>query len=99
MQTYLYTFRPLRDRFMETMDAQEQAAFHGHVGYTEGLLKQGKLVFKGAAINGSLGIVVFEANDPEEAATVFSGDPATQLGSLECQCQPFFVAGMRSREA
>lgn len=92
MRTFIYTFRPLREGFIETMDPGEGAAFRGHVEYTDKLLAQGTIVFKGAAADGSLGIVVFKAPDPESADAIFSGDPATRLASLECRCTEFVVA-------
>lgn len=92
MSTFVYTFVPRRDDFLSTMSDAERAAFGGNVAYTDELLAAGVLTFKGAALDGSLGIVVFEAEDETAARRIAKQDPASSLPALEVRLMPFSVA-------
>ncbi|MGX4396499.1 YciI family protein [Clostridioides difficile] len=97
MSTFAYTFAPRRSDFLTTMSEAERSAFGGHVGYTDDLFAAGVILFKGAAQDGSLGIVVFEADDDTSARRIVDADPASSVTDLEIRLLPFCVAAIRSR--
>jgi len=98
MQTYMYLFKPRRERFLETMTPGETAAMGGHAAYSGTLHKEGRLVMAGACADGSYGIIVFRATSPEEAERIFRADPAVQADIVDAELSPFRIMAMRGMD-
>ena len=91
---YISTLRPKHENFLATMTPDEKVAMGQHFLYAEALFDQGNIILGGAATDGSIGIIVFRADSPEEARQIFNNDPAVKAGIGDAELHPFKVGLM-----
>ena len=99
MPEWLYAIRsPRGAAFLEDASDEEIAAMRRHFAYLEGALDAGRLVLAGPATDGLFpGIVVFEAEDENEARAFMEADPSVQAGVMLAELHPFRVSLLRGR--
>ena len=89
--TYIMTLRPNRENFIATMTPAEKTAMDEHFLYAKGLFDRGKIILGGAATDGSIGIIVFREDSPEEARRIFDNDPAIRAGIGQAELHQFRI--------
>jgi uncharacterized protein len=97
---FIYQLRPTRLAMLtEGPMAEEEAAVDRHFSYLEELTSRGVVLLAGRTIDAgpeTVGLVVFRAQDLEEARSIMNGDPAVVAGVMSATLQCFRVALMQS---
>lgn len=87
---------PDRDDFVQTMTAEEQAAFERHAQWLRGMFNEGMLVVSGPCLGRvNTGVVIFEASDQAAAERIVADEPVTRDGHMRGDLQPFRVGHLR----
>ncbi|HSP76957.1 MAG TPA: SRPBCC domain-containing protein, partial [Myxococcaceae bacterium] len=106
---YVYFIRPARAGFFKEPTEGERTALSEHVRYIKQLLAEGRLVMAGPAFDPpqypegnalalelpTPGLVVFEAEDDEEARRILEADPAVKAGVFKGRVNPFKLSFWR----
>ena len=99
-QQYLYVLRPVERLLVAEHWTEKEAAITGrHFARLEGMLAQGRLILAGKTEGldeSTFGIVIFEADSPEEAIEIMNSDPGVAEGIMTAQLFPYRVALSRS---
>lgn len=77
---FISLLRPKRPDFLTTMTPEEKAVMGEHIEYIRNLSAQGNIAMSGAAIDGTVGVVIYRVDSPEEARRLFYNDPAVIAG-------------------
>ena len=97
MNQYLTFLTPTRATFLDDATEAEYKIVDQHFEYLKGLLAEGRLILAGRCQDGPLGIVVFEANDDEDARELVESDPAIRAGVFQAEMRPYRVALLRGQ--
>jgi uncharacterized protein YciI len=97
MSEWLCIIRPPRPTFMEDSTPDEDAVMSAHFEYLKGLLEEGKLVLAGPSLEPPFGIIVFEAENEEEARRLIAEDPSVAAGLQTPELHPFRASLLRGR--
>ncbi len=89
MSQWLCIIRPPRATFMEDSTPEEDEVMQAHFQYLEGLLEDGRLILAGPSLQPPFGIIVFEAEDEEEARRLIAADPSVASGIQRPELHPF----------
>lgn len=105
---YVYFLRPVRPELINAPTEHEMATITRHFRYLRGLLASNKLILAGRARGEmqlpdpesdmvalklpAPGIVVFEAESPEEARSIMQNDPAVKAGVFKACVDAFGLA-------
>jgi uncharacterized protein YciI len=92
---FLSILRPKHADFLNTMTPEEKEVMQQHRAYADQLFREGKIIFGGVAIDGSIGILVFRVDSAEEAGEIFEKDPAVVAGIGYPELHPFRI-GMQA---
>jgi uncharacterized protein YciI len=95
--TFISLLRPWRSDFIATMTTEEKAVMDRHLAYIDKLAREGKVIIAGAATDGSVGILVFQAGSAEEAQQILDDDPVANSGIGQLELHPFWVGIHSSR--
>jgi uncharacterized protein YciI len=95
--TFISLLRPWRSDFIATMTTEEKAVMDRHLAYIDKLAGEGKVIIAGAATDGSVGILVFQAGSAEEAQQILDDDPVANSGIGQLELHPFWVGIHSSR--
>jgi uncharacterized protein YciI len=95
--TFISLLRPWRPDFIATMTTEERAVMDRHLAYIDELAGKGKVILAGAATDGSVGILVFQAGSAEEAQQILDDDPVANSGIGQLELHPFWVGIHSSR--
>ncbi|MFL6159916.1 MAG: YciI family protein [Marmoricola sp.] len=99
MSEWIYFIHPPRERFVETITADEAAIMHTHADHLAGLLDQGVLILAGPTFGDvNTGVAVLEADDEDAARAVMMSDPAITSGLMTPELRPMRVAFLRGRD-
>ncbi|MCE1245512.1 MAG: YciI family protein [Firmicutes bacterium] len=90
--TYMYIFISGREDFLTNPTPEEAQAMQGHFNYSRQLSEAGKVRFMGGCTDGSYGIIVFEADSPEEAEEIYKNDPVVKSGVIKSDFRRFSIA-------
>lgn len=63
-----------------------------HFGYLQSLLGEGKLLLAGPCLDGTFGIVIYQADSDQEAENIMMDDPAVKAGIMTAEFHPFKVS-------
>jgi uncharacterized protein len=98
---WLYAIRsPRGAEFIENASEEESAVMGEHFAYLKAALEAGRLVLAGPATDGLFpGVVVFEADDEDEARAFMENDPSVRAGVMLAELHPFRVSLLRGRPA
>ncbi len=88
---FISLLRPKRPDFLTTQTPEEQATMGKHMDYVKDLINQGKIVMSGAAIDGTIGVLIFRVDSAEEARRYFYNDPAVIAGIGYPELHPFQI--------
>jgi uncharacterized protein YciI len=97
MADWLCIIRPPRPTFMEDSTPEEDAVMSAHFEYLKGLLAEGRLILAGPSLDPPFGIIVFEADDEEEARRVIAADPSVAAGVQTPELHPYRASLLRGR--
>lgn len=89
MSEWLCIIRPPRATFLEDSTPEEDEVMRAHFQYLEGLLEDGRLILAGPSLQPPFGIIVFEAEDEEEARRLIAADPSVASGIQRPELHPF----------
>jgi uncharacterized protein YciI len=89
---FIYIIRPYKENFIETMTDEESNIMSEHAGYIGKLLKEKTLVLAGPTLNGKFGIVVFYAENEDEAKLIMLNDPAVKKNIVTAELNPFKIS-------
>lgn len=96
MNQYIFRIHPTRpDMDSAGLYPREKRLVHEHFHYLHTLMLQGTLLLAGRTRNvtsDGFGLVVYQAQDDEEAAAIMAGDPAIREGVFHGHWYPFQVA-------
>ena len=98
MAAWLYILRPPRQTFADDMTEEERELMQAHFAYLRELLTEGKLVLAGPSLGPLFGVVVFEADDEDEARRIAAADPAVNSGLQTVELSPFRLSLLRGRD-
>jgi uncharacterized protein YciI len=98
MGAWLAILRPPRQTFVEDMTDRERAIMSEHLEYLRSLLGSDVLVVAGPSLGPLFGIVVFEAEDEEQARRIVDADPSVRAGLQTPELSPFRVTLLRGRD-
>ena len=93
MRGLWYYWLHWRPSFWEDMTPQEEAVLGPHGDYVGQLYDQGKVVLAGAIKEPPGGVVMFYADDREEAEFVMEDDPLTPARIVEMTLHEFQFVG------
>ena len=79
------------------MTREEKEVMDQHIAYTRRLFEQGKILLGGAAVDGSIGILVLQVDTAEEARIIYENDPAVKAEIGYPELHPFRI-GLFSHE-
>jgi uncharacterized protein YciI len=98
---WLYAIRsPRGAEFIENASEEESSVMGEHFAYLKAALEAGRLVLAGPATDGLFpGVVVFEADDEDEARAFMANDPSVRAGVMLAELHPFRVSLLRGRPA
>jgi uncharacterized protein YciI len=98
---WLYAIRsPRGAEFIENASEEESSVMGEHFAYLKAALEAGRLVLAGPATDGLFpGVVVFEADDEDEARAFMENDPSVRAGVMLAELHPFRVSLLRGRPA
>jgi uncharacterized protein YciI len=88
---FISLLRVKRAGFLATMTPEERAVMEEHMIYVKGLFDKGKILFAGAATDGTVGIIVYRADSADEAQQLYDNDPAVRAGIGYPELHPFHV--------
>ncbi|MGE5560740.1 MAG: YciI family protein [Chloroflexota bacterium] len=91
-QAYIYTIRPRRAGFGDSMTEREEAIMDEHFRRLKGMLQEGTLLIAGPCEDAAFGIVVFYAESDQEAEAVMAADPAVREGLMDAEVHRFVVS-------
>lgn len=91
---FITLLRLKRPDFLTTMTPEEQAVMGEHIEYIRNLSAQGNIAMSGAAIDGSVGVVIYRVDSAEEARRLFYNDPAVIAGIGYPELHPFRIGHM-----
>jgi len=92
---YIYTLKPPRENFTETITPQEELIVGAHYNYLKNLLEEGKLIMAARTYNAKFGIVIFEADTEEKAREIMDNDPAIIQKVFTAELNPLHIALIR----
>jgi uncharacterized protein YciI len=90
--SFIYLLRPVRPGFVETMTPREEAVVEEHFAHLQRLLAEGRLILAGPCLDGTFGVVIFEATSEEEAASLMRADPAVRESVMTAELHAFRVS-------
>ena len=97
-QEFLYTIRPTRlEMLSDGGTAAEQTILSQHFSYLQELTQQGTVVMAARTLTTgpeTFGIVIFYAQDEEQAQAIMATDPAVAQGVMQAELFPFRIALM-----
>ncbi|MCW2755042.1 MAG: hypothetical protein JWQ32_2453 [Marmoricola sp.] len=98
MSEWIYFIHPPRERFVETISAEETSIMRTHAGHLSDLLEAGVLILAGPTFGDvNTGVAVFEAPDEEAARAVMMSDPAVTSGLMTPELRAMRVSYLRGR--
>lgn len=77
---------------METISEDEERIMEAHFEYLKKLSEEGRIIIAGPCLDGSFGIIVFNARDMDEAKTIMEQDPSVKARIMEAELHPFRVS-------
>jgi uncharacterized protein YciI len=89
---YYVLFHSPGEKWVDSLSFQEQPGVEEHVGYMASFLESGRLAIGGPFLDNSGGMMVFRAENQEEAETTANADPAVKKGLLKVTVKPWFAA-------
>jgi uncharacterized protein YciI len=94
VRQFVYVVRPMRLGMLEEPTNDEARIVREHFVHLQKLLADGRLHLAGPAPDGAetFGIVVFDAEDDEQARATMESDPAVVQGAMTARLHPFRVA-------
>lgn len=96
---YLYKIQPTRTEMLTRGPTpEEEASVEEHFAYLQALTESGVVILAGRTLNtdeSSFGIVVFEAETDEAAASIMNDDPAIRDGVMRAELFPYRIALQR----
>jgi uncharacterized protein YciI len=98
MSDWLCIIRPPRATFISDMREHERALMGEHFGYLRQLLREGRLLLAGPALDPPFGIIVLTAESEEEAWELVRADPSVAAGLQTPELYPFRVSLIAGRD-
>ena len=99
---YLYTIKPTRLGMLTDGGTHEEGAVLGeHYGHLRKLTREGTVILAGRTQTTgpeTFGIVIFYAEDDEEAEAFMAADPAVAQGVMQAELFPYRIALMAQPE-
>ena len=96
MAEWIYFLHAPRDRFAETMSAEEERIMGEHFQRLAALHGEGITILVGPTLGDvNTGIAIFEAPDEDAARAIMDDDPAITSGLMRGELRPFRVALLR----
>ena len=96
--TFFSLLRSTRPDFLATMTPGEREVMREHMEYVKSLFDRGKILFGGAATDGTMGILVYQVRTAAEAQELFDNDPAVKAGFGIPELHPFHVGYIGTME-
>jgi uncharacterized protein YciI len=100
---FIYTIKPTRlAMLIEGATAAEETVLSQHFNYLQNLTTQGTVFMAARTLTTgpeTFGIVIFYAQDEEEAQEIMAADPAVAQGVMQADLYPFRIALMAQSEA
>ena len=99
MAEWIYFIHAPRERFAETMTAEEERVWGVHFERLQRLLAEGTMILVGPTLGPvNTGIAIFEAPDEDAARRIMEEDPAIASGIARGELRPFLVSLLRGRD-
>jgi uncharacterized protein YciI len=93
---YLLVLRPTRPAMLsEGPTPEEIEAVEAHFLYAQSLVRSGKMLLAGRThgeAGATIGIIVFHAENDEDAIAMIDQDPVIAKGVMTAEIQPFQIA-------
>lgn len=97
-EQFIYIIKPSRLEMLVDGGTAEEAAIIGqHFNYLQNLTEEGTAVIVGRTLTTgpeSIGIVIFYAQNEDEAKAIMDADPAVAMGVMKATLHPFRIALM-----
>ena len=95
---FIYTIKPTRLAMLsEGATAEEETVLSQHFNYLQNLTTQGTVLMAARTLTTTpetFGIIIFYAQDEEEAQEIMDADPAVAQGIMQAALYPFRIALM-----
>lgn len=97
MAEWIYFIHAPRENFATTMTIEEETVWGEHFSRLQRLHGEGTVILAGPTLGPiNTGLVVFEAEDEEQARRIMDGDPVIAGGFAKGELRPFRVSLLRS---
>lgn len=100
MPEFLYRIRPTRPAMLSEGPTPEEAqATQEHFGYLKRGIEAGFVLMAGRTLSqqDAFGIVVFRADNEEDAKKIMDADPAVEANVMQAELFPFRLALLNDR--
>lgn len=92
MSEYIYLIHPYRGEFFENPTPHEQAVMTAHFEYLNQAKAQGVIILAGSCQDESFNLVVFKADDEENARAFMMNDPVVCSDVMMAELHPIKVS-------
>jgi uncharacterized protein len=96
---YIYINRIVRPGMATNPTPDEQRIMAEHFEYLKARLSEGQLVLAGPCLDAAFGVVIFYAEDDEDARQFMEADPAIAHGLMTADLRPFKISLHRAPDA
>lgn len=92
MKEYLYLIHPYRHGFFDAPTPEEEAVLNEHFEYLKQATETGLVLLAGPCLDDTFGLVVFRAENDEDANTFMFNDPSIKKNVMAAELHPLRVS-------
>lgn len=92
MGHYIYRITPRDPKFLEHMTERDQEIMGRHWQYILDLHNEARIIMAGRTEDREYGIVIFTADNPDEARSIPENDPAVKEGVMDYTVHAYNIA-------
>jgi uncharacterized protein YciI len=92
MTEFIYLIHPYRHEFFENPTELEEAAVEAHFEYLKEAAGQGTVLLAGQCLDETFGVVVFRAENEQDALDFMMNDPSVKSNVMMAELHPLKVS-------
>jgi uncharacterized protein YciI len=92
MAEFIYLIHPYRHEFFENPTELEEASVEAHYEYLKEAADQGTVLLAGPCLDDTFGIVVFRAENEQDALDFMMNDPSVKSNVMMAELHPLKIS-------